>query len=874
MAEQPFTGSLKPGVMLGKYEVREQRAAGGMAIIYKAYDPTLDRYVAIKQIAPHLAQDEKFTARFRTEAQTLARLSASQPNIVHVHELIQQEGQLYLVMEYVEGTTLRTLMDRGPVPLQTGLGILLSTALGLRAMHAQGIVHRDLTPANIMMAKDGALKITDFGLIGHSGGRTSLPMGTTKYMAPEMFTGMPVDPRADLYSLGMIAYEMFAGPEKFAEAFRDVLRDEKAQQVRWMHWHSNAALRVPPLKELQPGVPPLVSKIVERMMDKDPAKRFASADQIIRWLRRIFVMNVQGKSVSVADSESMEKEIDAESPPPAAAARPGAGASAGQAAGAEAVAESPNKTAPLPKPKWPLKRTAFWASVTAGPLIILCVGFIIHKYNREVAREDEAFQVQRAADGLFGAKQYAEAAAAYDKIVYDYRDMERFTQYAIPRALIARAEDALQKKEWDRADAFIGAAKDKGADASVVDEFRTRFLKAREIEEKMARADALQKAGDFEGAITALTDLVTRYPTELKVNDKIAVFQDKIDQRVYRSFVAQGRQAFQKQQFDDATAFWEQARDKRETPEILELLKTVSTEKQLADLYAQAEKAAADHEWAKARDLYQKCLQIRPSEVIRVKMNKAAAEDLLIQARTLREIGRPKEARDFFIQVLQYDPQNAEANQFLQAQSQKENLDRFIKAGDEALAKKQWPQAIASYTSALAIVDPKDSALRDVLTGKIAEAGYNAEMEAGDLAMVQKKYDDASARYLAAQKIKDTDDVKARIAEAEKKKEYWKHGSLANELLGQSAWLKARDEALAAQQVDDTPEVRALLTEIDYRRYLTQGKVFLNQLKAREALGYLKLAQKAKDTPEVQAYVKQATDMLAAENSNSRTKKS
>jgi serine/threonine protein kinase len=267
MAEQPFASSLKPGVLLGKYEVREQVAAGGMAVIYKAYDAALDRYVAIKQIAPHLALDEKFSVRFRTEAQTLARLSSSQANIVHVHELLQQDGQLFLVMEYVEGTTLRVMMDKGPIPFQTGLGIMLSVSLGLRAMHAQGIVHRDLTPNNVMMAKDGALKITDFGLIGHSGGRTSLPMGTTKYMAPEMFTGAPVDPRADLYSLGMIAYEMFAGPEKYAEAFRDVLRDEKAQQVRWMHWHSNLAMRAPPLKDVQPGIPPLISKVVERLMD-------------------------------------------------------------------------------------------------------------------------------------------------------------------------------------------------------------------------------------------------------------------------------------------------------------------------------------------------------------------------------------------------------------------------------------------------------------------------------------------------------------------------------------------------------------------------------------------------------------------------------
>jgi len=862
MAEQPFTGSLKPGVMLDKYEVREQLAAGGMAIIYKAYDPTLDRYVAIKQIAPHLASDEKFAVRFRTEAQTLARLSASQPNIVHVHELIQQEGQLYLVMECVEGTTLRTLMDRGPVPLQTGLGILLSTALGLRAMHAQGIVHRDLTPANVMMAKDGALKITDFGLIGHSGGRTSLPMGTTKYMAPEMFTGMPVDPRADLYSLGMIAYEMFAGPEKFGEAFRDVLRDEKAQQVRWMHWHSNAALRVPPLKDLQPGIPPLVSKIVERMMDKDPAKRFATADQIVRWLRRIFVMNVQGKSISVADSESLEKEIDTEAAaaPTAAAVRPGAAVPAG----AEAGAESPDKTAPIPKPKWTLKRTAFWASVTAGPLIALCAGFIIYKYNQEMALEDEARQAQRAADSMYDAKRYTEAAAAYARIVQDYPKMEGFRQYAMPRAQEARAEQALLDMDWSAADEAATAAEKLEAPHDWVMGFRKRFGDKRDIEENMAGVEALQKAGKYEEAIELLINLAKRHP-ELKPNDKIAVLQDKIDQRVYRSFVDQGRQAFQKQLFDDATAFWEKAREKRETPEIVELLKTVATEKKLADLYARAEKAADDKRWADAYTAYKKCLEIRPSEVIRAKMNKAAAEDLLGQARTFKENGLLKEAADYYVQVLQYDPQNAEAKQFLQAQGQKEKLDAFIKAGDEAMKKKQWPQAIASYAEAEKLLDPKDTALKEVLDGKIAEAGYNAEMEAGDLAMAQKKYDDAIARYLAAQKIKDTDDVKARIAEAEKKKEYWKHYSLAMELLGQSAWLTAQKEALAAKTVDDTPEVRDLLKEIDYRRYFAQGKVLLSQLRPREALATFKMARYAKDTMEIQGYIKQATDMIAAQ---------
>ncbi|HUX15145.1 MAG TPA: protein kinase, partial [Phycisphaerae bacterium] len=462
MAEALFSGSLKPGAKLGKYEVREQVAVGGMAVIYKAYDPSLDRHVAIKQIAPHLAQDERFVERFRSEAQTLARLSGSQANIVNVHELIEADGhQLYLVMEYVEGTTLRTIMDRGPVPLQTGLGVLLSTALGLRAMHAQGIVHRDLTPMNIMMARDGALKITDFGLIGHSGGRTSLPMGTTKYMAPEMFTGAPVDPRADLYSLGLIAYEMFAGPEKFAQVFKDVLRDERAQQVRWMHWHANAGLKAPSLKEVQPGVPPLISKIVDRMMEKDPSKRFATAEQIIRWLRRIFVMHVQGKSVSLSDSETLEKEIEAEaSAPTVPAVRPGKGPAGRGGADVPAVVE---KTAPLPQPKLTWKKAAVYGAVIGGPLVLLAVGLLIWNHYRWSGIQERARAAIRDADVLYDQRDYASAAAAFDKIKDEYADLGKYPVYAHLKSLMARAENALQKKEWDEADRAWDEAAKNGA---------------------------------------------------------------------------------------------------------------------------------------------------------------------------------------------------------------------------------------------------------------------------------------------------------------------------------------------------------------------------------------------------------------------------
>jgi len=872
MAEPSFTGSLKPGGHLGKYEIRGQLGTGGMAIVYKAHDPGLDRFVAIKQIAPHLAQDARFLERFRSEAQTLARLSSSQPNIVTVHELIQQDGQLYLVMECVEGTTLREMMDRGPVALQTGLGVLLSTSLGLRAMHAQGIVHRDLSPANLMMAKDGTLKITDFGLIGHSGGRTSLPMGTTKYMAPEMFTGAPVDPRADIYSLGMIAYEMFVGPQKFAEAFKDVLRDERAQQVRWMHWHSNPALRAPPLKDLQPGIPPLVSKIVERMMDKDPSKRFAAADQIVRWLRRIFVMHVQNKSISATDSESMEKELDAEATGAVGAAvrESKAGALASAAAPAKAQEPPGEKTAPLPVPKWTWKRAAFWAAVVAGPLIIASTALLIWKYTAEQKRMDIARNSQRMADDLFRSKAYADASKQYLQIVQDFRDLPDVALYAMQHAMMSRAEDALEKKDWRTADEAASAAERKYEAAPAwVSNFRERFIKGREVEVKINDADLAQKSGDFEKAIAILSDLSAqnpdlRMPGDVKLNDFIAELRDKLEMREYRRLVDEGKQAVAKGTPDAASDFFGRARKIRETPEILELIQSVENDRKASQFYTQAEKAVADGKWAEARNLYAEVLKYKPSEAVRKKMNNTQAEDLAAQAALLKQNGLVKEALALYVQVQQLNPQHADALAFIRIQGQKETLENYIKAGDDAMGKEQWDSAINSYMSAQPLLDPKDTATKQRIDGQIAEARYRAAMKRAQDAFAQNQFDSARSLAAEAQGHKDSQEVKDFLAQVDKRQQFKQHLDLGKELLAQGSYVKGLAAFQQAQKVEDGPDVQEFIRETQYRRYLVQGNSLMKDFKYQEALAMYRMAQRYTDGPEVQARIQQVMALLNA----------
>jgi serine/threonine protein kinase len=887
MPEQPFTGSLKPGTTLDKYEVRERMAVGGMAILYKAYDPTLDRYVAIKQIAPHLSADEKFTARFRIEAQTLARLSGSQPNIVHVHELIQQEGQLYLVMEYVEGTTLRTLMDRGPVPLQTAMGVLLSTALGLRAMHVQGVVHRDLTPANIMMAKDGALKITDFGLIGHSGGKTSLPMGTTKYMAPEMFTGMPVDPRADLYSLGIIAYEMLAGPEKFGEAFRDVLRDEKAQQVRWMHWHSNANLHAPPLKDLQPGIPPLISKIVERLMDKDPARRFASADQVVRWVRKIFVMTVQGKSITVSDSESMEREMETEAAPLGTPpARPGmakpSAAKAPAAASAKAAdkkeqtpVESADKTAPLPKKKWKWKH---WVGYVVAPAVVVIAGLVLADvYLVVLPRERhqaDAKAAQQEADALFNDRKFGDAARAYEAITDKFKDIKDATSYASRQAAEARAEEALLKNDWSVVDSNEAAAENRGADTNWINDFKGRYLVARDIFENIAKAKALEQDGKFEEAAALLTSLVQRNPDLKDLGLRIAEMRRKITQNEYRELIRQGRDAMNVGDYTNAGSLLNQAVLKAEsisldTTEALNLLKKVISDSSYATDYADAEKAMAAKDYGRAFTLYKKCFAINPVEEIKSKMNRAKSLELMAVATPLLDdaASRPQ-AYEILTEVLKYDPQNAVARKFTEAYKVQMNLQTLIKAGEDAMADKKWAEGKSKFEQAVKLVPADQTTLKETLDGKIAECTYNFELESGDADLAAKKFDDAKKHYEAAKAIKETPEVTDKLATCETEKMYFTFFSSAKSLLAGKQFTKAFDEARKAQKVKDTDEVRELISEIDYQRYLENGKELQRQGKLKEAraayLFALKAAEGHRDTTEVKGRIDMVTKMIKA----------
>jgi serine/threonine-protein kinase len=207
------------GSTLGNYQITEELGRGGMAVVYRAYQPSLNRHVAIKVLPPQLSFDPQFVERFQREARAAARLR--HPNIVVIHDVGEQDGNYYIVMEYLEGRTLNQLIEQeGPLSPQRAAHIIDQVAAALDYAHQQGVVHRDVKPANIFVGKDDRVTLTDFGIAKAATDaeqltRTGMLMGTPEYMAPEQAEGSNVDHRTDLYSLGIVLYQMLVGRVPF-----------------------------------------------------------------------------------------------------------------------------------------------------------------------------------------------------------------------------------------------------------------------------------------------------------------------------------------------------------------------------------------------------------------------------------------------------------------------------------------------------------------------------------------------------------------------------------------------------------------------------------------------------------------------------------
>jgi eukaryotic-like serine/threonine-protein kinase len=266
----PAPDTLIDQVFDGRYRVVRKLGTGGMANVYLAEDQELGRSVAIKMLDDRHSQDEQFVERFRREAKNAARLS--HPNIVSIYDRGEAGGTYYIAMEYLEGRTLKELLvARGPTPLAVAIDYARQILAGLGFAHRNGIVHRDIKPHNVVVAPDGRLKVTDFGIARAGASQmteTGSIIGTAQYLSPEQAKGAPVTPASDIYSVGIVLYEMLTGTVPFT--------GDTPLEIAMKHL---SAIPEPP-SEKRPDVPHELDSIVLRALAKDPADRYQSAEEI------------------------------------------------------------------------------------------------------------------------------------------------------------------------------------------------------------------------------------------------------------------------------------------------------------------------------------------------------------------------------------------------------------------------------------------------------------------------------------------------------------------------------------------------------------------------------------------------------------------
>jgi eukaryotic-like serine/threonine-protein kinase len=358
--------NMEEGIVLNnRYQLLERLGHGGMSDVFRARDLMLERYVAIKLLHEKDSQDETFQQRFRQEARAAANLS--HPNIVTVHDFGLDQGKLFIVMEYVPGKDLKTLLrQRGRYPYQEAIPLIVQACAGIGYAHRAGLVHCDIKPHNMIVTPDGRLKVTDFGIARALSTilpdeRADVVWGSPQYFSPEQAVGEAPSPASDVYSLGVVLYEVLTGALPFSAP--------TSEELALLHLQADPI----PLHEYVPDIPSALDEIVMKVLSKEPAARYRTADQLGRVLLRFGTQ----QDIPVTPALNLTPEAVTTYRQPETVA---------QATVAATVAAAPRRSDLHPEPAPPppvitYHETTYeeidWTAVVLGLLALLMVGGLV-----------------------------------------------------------------------------------------------------------------------------------------------------------------------------------------------------------------------------------------------------------------------------------------------------------------------------------------------------------------------------------------------------------------------------------------------------------------------------------------------------------------
>ena len=864
MATESLNPPLKPDDVVGPYAIVEQIGSGGTSVVYKGNDTLINKDVAIKQIT--LADSEgTLRDRVEQEAAIQKKVAADAPDqVVQPIETIDDPRGLMLVSEYVDGPSLEWILSQvtDPMPEKQALGILAGTAASLKAIHDHGIIHRDLKPSNILLPRKGGLKVADFGLAAALAEQDTLSLGSVRYMAPELFGDGPVDARADLYSLGMIGYEMLAGRTKFDEAFRVVTRDQRNQSMRWMKWHTNLRSKAPPLTQLVPEIDPALSDLIARLMEKDPSARVTDARQLIDAIRRHFA-----KAAAKPKTENKPKPEEAL---PATVIPPGTPAI--DRPGPAPVAE-PSSTAPLPNARaiWP------WLVGTAvAAVIVLGLGggiwYVLDAQARAEQRQQAISEMYDRAIDAYDQRRYAEAEAGFAEVTgAEMVDPElRIRGLAglhLSRGRLALGEERYQAaidefetaeeydaKRIDATEDLIRSARQTAAFESIVAAIQTDI-------EQGHYSQGLEKIREWRELVQSdeesqtLRELAAQLG-EMQVSDRVSKTLERVD-RLTRTGQRSQAIAELREMLERSPAGGGKLRQR---------LNQLENSTAFDAAMARGTAAETTGKLEDALQAYREAAGIRKNNA-NAKRKLANVESTLLLREGLRLLdqGKPLEAERALTRSLglKDSPQARAALGRIESASQQ---DSFIRAGDQAYEVGNYEIAVKQYSNALEIsaLPAVEEKLKRAQVLDRLRLALDA-MEAGDVR-------EAESHIVAATRIMPDDpQVEAVREQFEIRSEYLRFRDAGNEAREKSKFGDAKYNFERARRVADTAEIQRLLNETEYDHLVAQARSYLAVGQYVPARALLRTAAEIRVTQEIDDMLEEIERFLPSEEPEEQT---
>jgi serine/threonine protein kinase/tetratricopeptide (TPR) repeat protein len=832
--------ALQPGDTLGTYRIAQTLGESEASILWRAQDTATGADMVIRQLIPGspAARERMFLERCDREVQKQQALAGQVRRVVLLKELVDDPRGAFLATDFVGGASVGQLLDSRPDPfdLVRGLRIVHATAKVLDQLHENGMIHGGLRPSNIILRLSGGVQVCDVGITALIAEQEALNPTAARYMAPELFHGVAGDARSDIYSLGMIAYEMLAGRGAFEHVFGAVLGDRRSSAMRWMKWHTNARVQPAALHEVNPRVPVRLSDLISRMMAKDRTKRIASAGQLLEAIQRHFGQDAIIKA---------EASPDAFTP-----------------SGAQIKATGPGDTTELPPPN----KKPMIIAIAALVVVVLTSGIwlTVSTIKSQDFKQRRALTVDALADAdrAYTAGRFDEALSLYEVQSRAWpEDGDALGLHGQAGALLAQAQLDLAAGDYTAARGRLSdldrmaeaGPSDRQAVKSLTDEVTRREAFEKSIETVRAHLDAGEYAQARnvirETQRTGLTDTESQTLVDLQVRIDARLESEQVDEALARAdeLADEGNLA-------GAINHLTGLKRRLSSPRIDDRIKALALLKDFNEAVERAESAERSGDLDGAVEAFEQALAINEEGDLSARVLSLKSRAAVEKGKALAESGDEVGALASFTTAMGYDPANTEARGWLarmdvtiEKRAQVEAGRRAESSGDLLQAAGHYRGALqhgpdAEVQAALSRVEVGTAVMRAeqlIASGRLEEAGaeldkarnllpdspsvteavvrhgrhvrYRDMIVRGDGFAERGRFAQAKEAYRDARKVMDTDEVAKRLDDTE-----FNHllaqarGYIANE-----QWASARGILATAAKVRVTDELNTLRERID-----------------------------------------------------------